>query len=265
MGEIDTQGATEVIAAGDWHGNVWWATSQVAIMAGQLEGQPSKLIFHAGDFGIWPGGRMYLNVLDEALEKHDMKLYFTPGNHEDYQALDATERSASFVDVGPPYMIRSRIFYLPRGFRWTMQGKEWLAVGGAASVDAAWQKQRGTWWERETVTREEADTIKAAGPADVLLTHDVGSSVPDRYLSLLQVIPSFWDNRDLARAQAHRELMQEIANAVRPGHWIHGHYHSLYETTVTMNHGDVHVTGLDMDGKQGNWFRLDLRTMEWKA
>ena len=64
---------------------------------------------HLGDFGIWPGpdGRDYLARLDVALA--------------------------------------GRIWHLPRGHRWRWHGRDWLALGGAVSLDRAVRTAGVNW------------------------------------------------------------------------------------------------------------------------
>ncbi len=40
-----------VVFAGDWHGNLLWATSRIQ----SIGSSGVKTILHVGDFGIWPG------------------------------------------------------------------------------------------------------------------------------------------------------------------------------------------------------------------
>lgn len=77
--------------------------------------------------------------------------------------------------------------------------------------------------------------------------------------------PAWWDLRDLARSDAHRERLQRIVNAVRPAHIIHGHLHKAYSRTCDFGYGPVQVTGLGMDGQHGNYAVLNIKSMTWES
>jgi hypothetical protein len=77
---------------------------------------------------------------------------------------------------------------------------------------------------------------------------------------------SWWSDRDLARADRHRERLQEIVDQVQPSYLMHGHYHLAHEQVVKMTHGPVRVTGFDRDeARWGNYRILNVETMEFEA
>ena len=129
--------------AGDWHGNRAWALRCVAAFAaaGITE------IYHLGDFGIWPGprGRDYLTGVDSALRANGMTIFITPGNHEDYDQINAVATTDRGGEIGPIQWITQRIAILPRGHRWTRAGWSFISLGGAPSVDR-WSRRAGLEW-----------------------------------------------------------------------------------------------------------------------
>ena len=78
------------VFAGDWHGNLLWATSRIQ----SIGSSGVKTILHVGDFGIWPGasGKRYLQGVENTCERHDVDILITPGNHEDWGANPKTPR-----------------------------------------------------------------------------------------------------------------------------------------------------------------------------
>ncbi len=272
-----------VAVAGDWHGNTRWAIMIIEKAAKELEGESNKILLHAGDFGIWPGGagKRYLETVDQALRHHDMTIWFVDGNHEDFgqlqEAWEIHARRCKAAGNDPALFsiplrihpsIRSDpgvIFHLPRGYRWKWHGRTWLALGGAVSVDRAIRVQKGWgWWPEEAITPEQAAAVMAAGPADVMLTHDVPSDVPVTFGRP----SSLWTDGDLARSQVHREQLQGVVDKVGPSWIIHGHIHQSYHKVVEMSHGPVDITSLDCDALEGddrgNWGILNVRTMTWE-
>lgn len=255
---LTPDGPRVVGVAGDWHGNTFWATSAIRQITARLDSQPQKIILHAGDFGIWPGDTGYLNAVNTALVGAGAHLMFVDGNHEDHGQLAVLAARYEQGHCSPPYMVRSRIWWLPRGYRWTWHGLTWLALGGAVSPDKTDRAEGVDWWPGEAITPGQALLAAAGGPADVMFTHDCPAAVihsfPDR--------PSWWDPADIAACETHARLLQTVVDAVQPKHLIHGHLHRGYRRPTEMGHGTVMVTGLDCDGKQHNWMLLDTATMQ---
>ncbi|GAA1506069.1 metallophosphoesterase [Nocardioides humi] len=122
-----------VALAGDWHGNTRWALARIADVAER----GVALILHLGDFGIWPGtsGRTYLDRLEDACTEHGVGIWVTPGNHEDWGRL--TRLWADSAHAGQPLHLTKHIAVLPRGYRFELEGRTFVSLGGAPSVDLA--------------------------------------------------------------------------------------------------------------------------------
>jgi hypothetical protein len=244
--------------AGDWHGNTAWATRAVRKICALLPADGPRVIVQLGDFGIWPGarGREYLSGLDAALAAADAVLWFVDGNHEDFTQL------ARFRP-GPDgrAQVTDRIWHLPRGHRWRWHGRDWLALGGAVSLDRAGRTAGADWWPEEEITWPQAGAVIEAGPADVMVTHECPAGIEHAF----PPPPSWWSPADLRRSGAHRALLGEVVLAVRPRWLMHGHLHLSYQRQVDLGYGPVDVTGLDCDGAQsGNWAILDIASMRWR-
>jgi hypothetical protein len=256
--EVFAAGEPERVAvAGDWHGNTAWAVRAVRKMAALLPEDGPRVIVHLGDFGIWPGrpGQDYLSRLDAALTGAGAELWFVDGNHEDFGQL-------ARLRPGPDgrEQVTGRIWHLPRGHRWRWGGRDWLALGGAVSLDRAGRTAGIDWWPEEEITRPQAASVISAGPADVMVTHECPAGVEH----VFPPAPSWWSPSDLQRSDAHRALLREVVLAVRPRWLMHGHLHIYYQRRVEAGGGAIEVTGLDCDGAEsGNWAILDVRSMRW--
>lgn len=253
-----------ILVAGDWHGNTDWATHVIGQAEDRLAGETGtvKVILHLGDFGIWPGaaGEEYLREVRQALVDADALLMFVDGNHEDFSQL-ARWHGGFHPDRGTKWGW-PRLFWLRRGHRWEWHGRTWLALGGGVSLDRAIRTEGVNWWPEEEISDEQEREVVAAGPADVMVTHDCPSGV----MHTFPPPPSFWDLKDLARNDAHRERLQRIVDAVQPSHLLHGHLHRSYQRTCDFGYGPVEVTGLDYDeGDGANWAVLDTKTMTWEV
>lgn len=243
--------------AGDWHGNTTWATRAVRKIAAALPAEGPRIIVQLGDFGIWPGrdGAEYLARLDAALAEADAELWFLDGNHEDFDEL-------ARLRPGPDgrEQVTDRIWHLPRGYRWRWHDREWLALGGAVSLDRAGRTAGTDWWPEEEITPRQAGAVIEAGLADVMLTHECPAGVQHDF----PPPPRWWASADLRRNDAHRSMLREVVLAVRPSWLVHGHLHIGYRREVDLGAGPVEVTGLDRDGAEhSNWAILDVADMRW--
>jgi Calcineurin-like phosphoesterase len=248
-----------VMIAGDWHMHTEWAVSCVDKAAGWLGKEENKIILQLGDFGIWDGddGKDYLERLSDACEQGGVKIFFIDGNHENHPLLHFMAQkirpSFPFPEIAP------HIFWIDRGSRWAWHERVWMGLGGAVSPDRGLRRLGRSWFEEEEISLVNAASVTFAGTADVMLTHDC----PSRVVHSFTHRPSWWLEADLARSDWHREFLQEIVNEVRPSYMFHGHLHRAYIRDVRMKHGDVQVTGLNMDGFEDNIALLDTRTMEF--
>jgi hypothetical protein len=241
-----------VIVAGDWHGNFLWATSQLAAMRHAVPDEVTLYIIHCGDYGFWPGSTFAsdTNAIARGL---NIRILVTPGNHEDYAKMLPAWEGSIISDAN--------LVALPRGTRWEWHGKKWLSVGGATSPDRNARIAGVNWWPEEELTQWEATAIAEAGPADVLVTHDVGDDVP----LPLEPWPRCWPESEYRRARRHRQRVQTMAGSIRPRLWMHGHFHLHNQQVLDMGWGQCQVTSLSNDGKPGNCGILDTRTLEWEG
>jgi predicted phosphodiesterase len=255
LADADSPPPRRILVAGDWHGNLDWALNVVRRVPQLLSGEPTRLILHLGDFGIWPGagGERYLNALSAVLSQVGAELLFIDGNHEDFRQLA--------VEAGPgePLAVRPNIGHLPRGLSWKWHGRRWLACGGGVSLDRAARTEGLNWWPQEEITDGQEAAIAAGGHADVIVSHDCPSGVVHAFPRP----PSWWAPADLARNDAHRKRLQRIVESVQPAHLMHGHLHRAYRRSCDFGYGPVEVTGLAADGELRNFAVLDVDSMTW--
>jgi hypothetical protein len=252
-----SQGPERIAVAGDWHGDTAWATRAVHQMGKLLPQSGPRVIVHLGDFGIWPGlsGQEYLAGVEAALAAAGAELWFVDGNHEDFSQLARLR-----PDPDGRERVTERIWHLPRGHRWRWGERDWLALGGAVSLDRAYRTPSIGWWPEEEITRAQAAAVIEAGPADVMITHDCPAGVEHTFPPL----PPWWPTAVLRRNDAHRSLLREVVLATRPGWLMHGHLHLDYQRRVDLGGGPLEITGLDRDGADhGNWATLEVASMRW--
>ena len=249
--ELDPLAEPELLTIhGDWHGRDGHAKRALR----EAAKADCRTHVQVGDFGVWSGrnGQLYLDVIEHYLAETQSILIVVDGNHEDYETLLQ-------YPVSPRHglrCIRPRLYHAPRGTRWNWGGLTWLALGGATSIDKANRTPFVDWWPQEEITWADAERAADGGIADVMLTHDcpAGVSIPNL------PDPRQWDPVDLHRAYAHRMLLRQVVDVVRPTHLFHGHFHSRYTDELDLGNGlSCEVTGLDRDGTlTKSWKLLDL-------
>lgn len=215
-----------------------------------------------GDFGVWPGasGRVYVDQLEEACAEHGVGIWVTPGNHEDWGSL--TRLWAKPGHAGRPLHISKHIALLPRGYRFTLEGRSFVSLGGAPSVDLEYRSRNKDWWAEEAIGPGDVAEVVDGGYADVMLAHDAPLApyeVP-RVAHIRSGNEGGWPDHTLAYARVGSELMHEAFLGVRPRLFAHGHYHVSDETTVALPDAayETRIWSLNRDGVDGNIRYLDL-------
>jgi predicted phosphodiesterase len=241
--------------AGDWHGRTMWARRALATFAQH----DIHDIIQLGDFGVgWPGGwNKYINEVNGACHKWDQWLLVVPGNHENYDFIEAAHGEATeyMAQVG------SRVAVMPRGFRANIGGRSIVALGGAPSIDYERRQEGRTWWKAEAITDDDVARTTRGGHADIMVTHDAPDGGTDEVQKIIQTPQreSGWTHRGLAYAAEGRALMTQAFHGVKPKVFAHGHYHVADEKQV----GDTKFLSLGCDGaRMGNLVILDLETLE---
>lgn len=215
-----------ILAVGDTHGNVqFW--QHVFNAMSYLE---YDVIVQVGDFGFWthvPGGEEYLDFLEIVLTKKKVKLYWVDGNHENFDALyDLPVQSDGFRKIRP------HIFHIPRGHTWTWDKVKFMGFGGAYSIDQmprVIDEMEGapkSWWPQEFITDDEVERAIAAGPVDVLFSHDVPEG--NQGLQEAFVLQKGWPLNPIELSRQQRVQLRRVFDSVRPSQLIHGHYHLRY-------------------------------------
>lgn len=238
--------------AGDWHGDLSWAERAISLFASE----GISTVHHVGDFGAWRdrSGDKYLFRLNRLCRRVGVELYVTPGNHEDWDLLDAL-----FVEHGnAPAPLAEHIHLLPRGYRWTHGERSFLSLGGAPSVDFLERREGRDWWPGEAITSDVVDIVAAQGHADILITHDAPVPATDAVDRVRA--SSRWPAAAQLYADAGARLLTDAYRAVAPQLLFHGHYHVQDERTNPYT--GQHIISLDMERTAGNLTTLDLDTLE---
>lgn len=257
---------TVIALAGDWHGDRLWANARLQ----SLGERGITTVMHLGDFGIWPSGtgKQYLRSIDAVCAKYSIAMLVVPGNHEDWGRLTTLwENPKRRNENGAPLplYLSDNIAVLPRGWRWEMDGRSFVALGGAPSVDLHTRDIGRDWWPQEQMTQDDVDRTVAGGYADVMLTHDAPGPpwTTPPVKAILASNPMGWPDTALEYARVGRERVTEAFLGVRPRLLAHGHYHCTGQAAMQLPGADYDTTvwSLDANGKGGNTRLLDLDTL----
>ena len=235
--------------AGDWHHDLTWAVKAINLFADAGIDE----IYHVGDFGFFAdeSGSDFLRATDNILHFHDMKIYVTPGNHEDYDLLAGIPLS----EDGLQWVTR-RIAVMPRGYRWAVDGREFVSLGGAASITYLSQYEGIDWWPAERITEADLHEVSWGGEADFMITHEAPLGI--RQLDIIKAeSASDWEPVELRYAYLSQKMMSVAVDIVRPKMLFHGHYHHGYQEDVLFIGGDgsgfsTLITGLNENGMLRN-------------
>jgi hypothetical protein len=248
-----------VVVAGDWHGDTPWTLGVIELLPELLPAESPRILIQLGDYGFYPEGSG-VEQLDDALAKVDAQLWWLDGNHEHFGQINAADWIEDDQGRKSIPWHADRIFWLPRGCRWTWRHRTWVTVGGAVSPNRVHLTPMIDWFPDEEITAGQAEQIAAAGPADVVLSHDCPDGID---LPLEDPADHGWLPGDVARCEEHRRLVRDLGGRLKPRHWLHGHYHHRHDTTADLGWGPIQVAGLGMNGAYwGNYAVLDVETMQ---
>lgn len=255
-----------VAILGDTHANFSWIWEVIDC----CEDLGLKTIIQVGDLGVTSNMREAerWNKVNRHLQLRGMQMLVAPGNHEDYDRIALTDTN---VEGWQPF--RSEILLASRGQRTSIGGRSFVWLGGAGSVDRTlrqeWHARDGKryWWPGEAVTVNDIERAVAGGHADVFISHDAPTGIPDLDLRLRRSA-SQWNSDDLRYAEALRELFTKAVEGVSPDWLFHGHFHwgyrSYWKHPETGKETIVVGMGMDNDRHEGlGVLDLDEMRFEW--
>jgi predicted phosphodiesterase len=241
----------KLLIAGDWHGN----TGHAQQMVREAKKASAKRILQVGDFGLWShfeDGVKFLDQLNGEARKEGVRIYAVGGNHENWDHWNWHLTNGPKSYHGFTY-IRSHILLAPRVHYWNWEGKRFLMVAGAVSVDQHLRKKDGTeWWPQEAITDSDMAQVTDV-KVDYMISHDCSNRTPFKG----RLKPDL-------NSMANRQQIDRVLARARPEMHFHGHMHTRYvwENMVT-DFDWTKTIGLDMDGTWDSWGILNAETGEF--
>ena len=203
---------SEVVVAGDWHADADHAVRVIDAAADR----GIDRVLQVGDFGYWPrhqtGVRFLTRVAARCVER-GVTVWFCDGNHEDHSRL-------LHGRAGGPIAVAPSVFWVPRGFVVDWEGRNFLFIGGAVSIDQPRRTPGFDWFPQEIPHEKDLERAMAASAVDVVIAHEGLPDTPLRSTYTDYIPPEILELADTVRGR-----MGELADALRPALWIHGHWH----------------------------------------
>jgi hypothetical protein len=221
-------------------------------------------ILHLGDFGVWGGsdGAKYRDAVERACTRFNVKIYVTPGNHENYDLINGLEMEDRGGEIGAVQWFTDHVALLPRGHRWAWKDRTFVSLGGAPSVDFEYRVPGRDWWIAEMITWADVARTVGGGQADVMLAHDAPAEPwqTSRVAEICRANPQGWSADALAYAAVGRKRLTAAFLGVQPRVFAHGHFHTQDEANLDFPNSDrqCRVVSLACDGERGNVALLDL-------
>lgn len=249
---------------GDTHGNDGW----IRHAASRFAAAGVTTVIQVGDLGVSSdvdAARKWDSV-DVHLRGMGVTLLVAPGNHEDYDCIEALAPDA---DGWLPF--RSRILLAPRGHRVDFGGRTFVFSGGAGSVDRTWREgyrlRTGVraWWPQEAITQDDVDRVARGGHADVMITHEAPCPVPQIEAGMQT---GEFNAGDVAYARQVRLRLTAAVAAVKPDLLVHGHHHRpIFDVWRDPTTGRAtRVRGLSLEFDEASVAILDLSEgLKWGA
>jgi hypothetical protein len=264
---LDVPTPTRVAFAGCWHAryDLVAPAMQAAAQAG------AQVLVHTGDFlYAAPAAHILLAHVEDLAAHLGLFVVVVRGNHDDpaifAKAVTSTRRrnknhDGSLVVADPFARLSPHVLHAPNTARWAWQGVEFVALGGAYSVDRPARIEGHTYWSAEVASPRDMAAVKRAGAATVMLTHDIPAGAD---LPLPPTTPEWWD---LAGAHAHQAALRGVVDVVQPDWVIGGHMHLRHSTSLFLpplhagsmpQHTRVEVLDKIESGLAGNLLVCDL-------
>lgn len=166
-----------ILLVGDLHGDTNWFEQSYK----EAQRQGATAIVQVGDFGLFPENQ---NLFREIVRQYDIPFYFIDGNHDDL------DRWSLYTSITPVFR-GLNLHYVPRGSTLTIDGRSFLCIGGAASIDKEIRLRHGWHWTpKENISDDLVETILNTPRVEIeaMITHAPPLSIADRHFDSIEKI-----------------------------------------------------------------------------
>ena len=142
-------------------------------------------------------------------------VFFIDGNHENFTLLNrfpVVERFGAKV-----HYLSHDIFHVFRGEILKINGKSFLCLGGATSIDKEYRVPGISWWAEEHICDEDIDNAlknieKSGGKVDYILTHCAPSPIVRSMFGYA--------------SDSDTDKLSKLQGSIAYDSWYFGHYHA---------------------------------------
>jgi len=195
-----------LIALGDTHGN--WSITLDNI---EKVGIRDAIILHVGDVGIGfidaEKQDELLHYVNRELAQRNIQMFCIRGNHDDPRYFSGDYEYSNIV-------------LLTDYSKMLINGKKFLFVGGAISIDRIMRTPNKSWWSDEVFVLDESRAEKC----DVLITHTAPNWIgPIDKIGIgwhTERDPNLWEE-----CCAERLAMNRLIEITEPDQHFCGHFH----------------------------------------
>jgi len=208
----------KIMVAGDLHG-LWGPLNTL------IDKKAPEIILQCGDFGWWPrfhkkrsSSSQEYGLKDKLWDQYGLKpqktkIYFCPGNHEDWD--DLLLKGETSCEIMP------NVFYMPRGTLFTLpDNRIVLFMGGGDSIDKNYRVMGRDWFPQELIPYSEFYKLqeRKVNKIDIVISH----TCP------LEFVPTLYKN-NVFKTNFHdssQEVLSAILQEYKPSLWYFGHFHA---------------------------------------
>lgn len=242
---IEVPEPSRIAFAGCWHARAEFVRD--AMTSAREAG--ATVLVHTGDFlYTYPSANKMLVEVETVAAELGMFVVAVRGNHDEPALFKKAVTSTRRRNKGPESggvadgfaRFSPHVLHAPNGLRWTWQNVEFVALGGAFSVDRAARLEGVSYWNGEVATPREIGAVKRDGKANVMITHDIPAGT---HLPLGHAREDWWD---IDNAEKHRQGLRDAVDAVHPDWVVGGHMHTRFTDGLWLDDGhQVRVEVLD--------------------
>lgn len=197
----------EIYALGDIHGK-----AEVLNFFLEPFRERDVVFLQCGDFGFfWPKAGM-----EGKIRNGRAKIYWCPGNHEDYSVI--RKDGSGFIEVD------ENIYLASFGSVLELEGRNILFAGGAESPDRKERIYGESWWPEESISESDMEKLPDAH-IDWVISHTAPWFFPAP-VSFFLPSPS-------------RSLLNRVFDRYTPKRWIFGHFHKRARGVFAGCHWDL--------------------------
>ena len=180
----------------------------------------------------------------DALARKPYTIAFCDGNHEGFDYLEAYPEEERFG--APVRRIRDNVFWLQRGYVYTIQGKTFFVMGGAYSMNKADQLLyeacggEKCWFEQELPTPEEyRRASRTLEEHHFRVDHIITHTAPVNFIPRIIRKPADPHDRELTG------YLDWVYAATEFKSWFFGHFHEDWESGMPESGKQMVCCGLN--------------------